>query len=77
MTAHSIFLFSSRPLHQPHKPLEQIMRVLRAGACFWVMLHTEHGFAIQRYAAVAAVKQCVEFDPHRETALCKIELISV
>src|SRR5207247_11190985 len=49
-----------RPLlraHQIGEPLEQIMRVARAGGGFRVILHREHRLALKLDAAIGAVEQ--------------------
>src|SRR6266496_2040409 len=49
-----------RPLlrsHQIGEPLEQIMRVARAGGGFRVILHREYRFALELDAAIGAVEQ--------------------
>ncbi len=38
--------------HHVHKSLEQIMRILGAGACFGVVLYREDGFALHLNAGV-------------------------
>src|SRR6478735_9455989 len=43
--------------HQIRKPLEQIMRVARAGGGLGVILHREHRLAVELDAAVGAVEQ--------------------
>src|SRR2546421_12093378 len=43
--------------HQIRKPLEQIMRVARAGRGFRVTLHREHRLALELDAAIGAVEQ--------------------
>ena len=43
--------------HQIGEPLEQIMRVARAGGALGMVLHREHRLALELDAAIGAVKQ--------------------
>src|ERR1700694_6221656 len=56
LLAMTAVLLLVRP-HQFRKPLEQVMRVARAGRRLGVVLHREHRLAVKLDAAIGAVEQ--------------------